>query len=81
MQFLRVSRRKSRRFFPCGAFLSCVVGECLSKIPGYAPVEYGKRGRESKGGMYIDTTNHFRSLGYNSKGKAGSLNWNFDKGS
>ena len=33
MQFLRVSRRKNRRFFPYGAFLSCVVGECLSKCP------------------------------------------------
>ena len=33
MQFLRVSRRKNRRFFPCGTFLSCVVGECLSKCP------------------------------------------------
>ena len=33
MQFLRVSRRKNRRFFPCGAFLSCIVGECLSKRP------------------------------------------------
>ena len=31
MQFLRVSRRKNRRFFPCGTFLSCAVGECLSK--------------------------------------------------
>ena len=49
MKFLRVSRQKSRRFFPCGAFLSRVVGALLtkcpnfektplpSKIPGYAP--------------------------------------------
>ena len=49
MQYLRVSRQKNQRFFPCGAFLSCVVDECLSKcpnskktplpskIPGYAP--------------------------------------------
>ena len=27
MNFLRVSRKKNRRFFPCGAFLSRVVGE------------------------------------------------------
>ena len=27
MQFLRVSRRKIRIFFPCGAFLSSVIGE------------------------------------------------------
>ena len=52
MHILRVSRRKNRRFFPCEAFLSCVVGECLSKypnskktplpykIPGYAPDIY-----------------------------------------
>ena len=33
MQFLRVSRRKKRRFFTGGAFLSCVLGECLSKCP------------------------------------------------
>ena len=33
MQFLRVSKRKNQRFFPCGAFLSCVVAECLSKCP------------------------------------------------
>ena len=33
MQFLRVSREKNRRFFACGAFLSCVLGECLSKCP------------------------------------------------
>ena len=33
MQFLRVSRRKNQRFFPCGAFLFCFVGECLSKCP------------------------------------------------
>ena len=33
MGFLRASRRKNRRFFPCGDFLSCVVGECLSKHP------------------------------------------------
>ena len=33
MKFLRVSRGKTRRFFPCGAFLSRVVGECLSKCP------------------------------------------------
>ena len=31
MQFLRVSRQKDHRFFPCGAFLSCVVGQCLWK--------------------------------------------------
>ena len=29
--FLRVSRQKNKRFFPCGAFLSCLVGECLLK--------------------------------------------------
>ena len=33
MQFLRVSRRKNQRFFPCRDFLSCVLGECLSKCP------------------------------------------------
>ena len=33
MKFLRVSRGKTRRFFPCRAFLSGVVGECLSKCP------------------------------------------------
>ena len=50
MKFLRVFRRKTRRFFHYGTFLSRVVGECLSKcpnskktplpqkIPGYAPV-------------------------------------------
>ena len=27
MNFLRVSRKKNRRLFPCGAFLSRVVGE------------------------------------------------------
>ena len=49
LQFLRVSRQKKRRFFPCGAFLSRAVVECLSKcpnsektplpekIPGYVP--------------------------------------------
>ena len=31
--FLRVSRRKYRIFFPCGASFSCVIGECLSKCP------------------------------------------------
>ena len=31
MRFLRVSREKNRIFFLCGAFLSRVVGECLSK--------------------------------------------------
>ena len=30
---LRVSRRKTGDFFPCGAFLSRVVDECLSKCP------------------------------------------------
>ena len=33
MQFLRVSTRKNGRLFACGAFLSCVVDECLSKCP------------------------------------------------
>ena len=33
MRFLRVSRGKTRRFFPCGAFPSHVVGECLWKCP------------------------------------------------
>ena len=33
MNFLRVSRGKTHKFFPCGAFLSRVVGECLSKCP------------------------------------------------
>ena len=33
LQVLRVSNRENRRFFPCSAFLSCVVGECLSKCP------------------------------------------------
>ena len=28
-----ISRGKTHRFFPCGAFLSRVVGECLSKCP------------------------------------------------
>ena len=49
MTFLRVSRAKTRIIFRCGAILSCVVSECLSKcpnskktplaykIPGYAP--------------------------------------------
>ena len=27
MQFLRVSKQKDWRYFPCGALLSCVVGE------------------------------------------------------
>ena len=31
MKILRVSRGKTHRFFTCGAFLSRVVGECLSK--------------------------------------------------
>ena len=31
--FLKVSRRKNRIIFPCGAFLSCVIGECLAKCP------------------------------------------------
>ena len=50
MKFLRVSRGKTGRSFPCGAILSLVLGECLSKlpnskkiplpqkIPGYTPV-------------------------------------------
>ena len=33
MKFLRVSRRKSQIFFPCGAFLSRFVAECLSRCP------------------------------------------------
>ena len=33
MQFLRVSKQRNQRFFPCRAFLFCVVGECLSKCP------------------------------------------------
>ena len=33
MKFLRASRRKNRRFFPCGASLSRFVGEYLSKRP------------------------------------------------
>ena len=33
MQFLRVSRRKNWRLFPRGAFLSCILGQCLSKCP------------------------------------------------
>ena len=33
MQFLRVSRQENQRLLPCGTFLSCVVGECLSKYP------------------------------------------------
>ena len=33
MGFLRVFRRKKRSFFRCGAFLSCIVGECLLKCP------------------------------------------------
>ena len=33
MKFLRVSRQKTRRFLPCGAFLSRAIGECLSKCP------------------------------------------------
>ena len=31
-KFLRVSSGKTRRFFPCGAFVG--VGECLSKCCG-----------------------------------------------
>ena len=43
MKFLRVSRGKTCRFLPYGAFLSRVVGACLSKCPnskktpGYVP--------------------------------------------
>ena len=33
MRFLRVSRGKTTKFLACGAFLSRVVGECLSKCP------------------------------------------------
>ena len=33
MKFLRVSWGKISRFYPCRAFLSRVVGECLSKCP------------------------------------------------
>ena len=33
MKLLRVSRGKTHRFFPSRAFLSPVVGECLSKCP------------------------------------------------
>ena len=33
MRSLRVSRGKTRGFFPCQAFLSPVVSECLSKCP------------------------------------------------
>ena len=33
MKFLRVSRWKNGNFFLCRAFLSCSVGECLSKCP------------------------------------------------
>ena len=33
MKLLRVSRQKTKRFIPCGAFLSCAAGECLSKCP------------------------------------------------
>ena len=31
MQFLRVSRQKNQKFFPCRGFLSCDVSECLSR--------------------------------------------------
>ena len=49
MTFLRVVRENNQIFFPCRAFFSRVVDECLSKcpnskktplpkkIPGYAP--------------------------------------------
>ena len=52
MKYLRVSKGKTRRFFPCGAFFSHAVGEYSSKfpnskknplpwkIPGYAPAKY-----------------------------------------
>ena len=33
IKFLRASRGKACRFFTCGAFLSRVVRECLSKCP------------------------------------------------
>ena len=33
MQFLRVSRKKNWWFFPCGTFLSCVIGESLWRCP------------------------------------------------
>ena len=33
MKFLRVSWGKTRRFYAYGAFLSRVVGKCLSKCP------------------------------------------------
>ena len=35
MQFLRVFRRKYRRFLPCGSFLSRAVRESLSKCPNF----------------------------------------------
>ena len=43
MQFLTGSRRKKRRFFPCGVFLSRVVGECLSKCPIPRKLHYPKK--------------------------------------
>ena len=33
MKCLRVSRPKTRRCFPCGTFLSSVIGECFWKCP------------------------------------------------